>query len=107
MSDDIKQAVEAVKAVNSAFEEFKRVNDQRLAEIENKGAADPLLEEKIARIEADLTKAQAIADEAALASKRHSRVVTDEKGDRVDLDAKASDWVWYARSPSWRNRSGI
>jgi len=93
MSDDIKQAVEAVKAVNSAFEEFKRANDQRLAEIENKGAADPLLEEKIARIEADLTKAQAIADEAALASKRHSRVVTDEKGDRVDLDAKASDWA--------------
>jgi HK97 family phage major capsid protein len=93
MSDDIKQAVEAVKLVNSSFEEFKRVNDQRIAEIEKKGAADPLLEEKIARIEADLTKAQAIADEAALASKRQSRVVTDEKGDRVDLDAKASDWA--------------
>ena len=93
MSDDIKQAVEAVKAVNSAFEEFKRANDQRLAEIENKGAADPLLEEKIARIEADLTKAQAVADEAALASKRQSRVVTDEKGERVDFDAKAADWA--------------
>jgi HK97 family phage major capsid protein len=93
MSDDIKQAVEAVKLVNSSFEEFKRVNDQRIAEIEKKGVADPLLEEKIARIEADLTKAQAIADEAALASKRQSRVVTDEKGDRVDLDAKASDWA--------------
>ena len=93
MSDDIKQAVEAVKLVNSSFEEFKRVNDQRIAEIEKKGVADPLLEEKIARIEADLTKAQAIADEAALASKRQSRVVTDEKGDRVDLDAKASEWA--------------
>jgi HK97 family phage major capsid protein len=93
MSDDIKQAVEAVKLVNSSFEEFKRVNDQRIAEIEKKGVADPLLEEKIARIEADLTKAQAIADDAALASKRQSRVVTDEKGDRVDLDAKASDWA--------------
>lgn len=93
MSDDIKQAVEAVKLVNSSFEEFKRVNDQRIAEIEKKGVADPLLDEKIARIEADLTKAQAIADEAALASKRQSRVVTDEKGDRVDLDAKASDWA--------------
>jgi HK97 family phage major capsid protein len=93
MSDEIKQAVEAVKTVNSAFEEFKRVNDQRLAEIEKKGTADPLLEEKIARIEADLTKAQAIADEAALAAKRQSRVVTDEKGDRIDLDAKAAEWA--------------
>jgi len=93
MSDEIKQAVEAVKTVNNAFEEFKRVNDQRLAEIEKKGAADPLLEEKIARIEADLTKAQAVADEAALAAKRQSRVVTDEKGDRIDLDAKAAEWA--------------
>jgi HK97 family phage major capsid protein len=93
MSDEIKQAVEAVKTVNTAFEEFKRVNDQRLAEIEKKGTADPLLEEKIARIEADLTKAQAIADEAALAAKRQSRVVTDEKGDRIDLDAKAAEWA--------------
>lgn len=93
MADEIKQAVEAVKQVNVAFEEFKRANDQRLAEIEKKGAADPLLEEKVARIEADLTKAQAIADEAALAVKRQSRVVTDEKGDRIDLDAKAAEWA--------------
>ena len=93
MSDDIKQAVEAVKALNIGFDELKKSNDQRIAEIEKKGVADPLLEEKIARIEADLNKAQAIADEAALASKRQSRVVTDEKGDRVDLDAKASDWA--------------
>jgi HK97 family phage major capsid protein len=93
MADEIKQAVEAIKTVNVAFEEFKRANDARLAEIEKKGSADPLLEEKIARIEGDLNKAQAIADEAALAVKRQSRVVTDEKGDKIDLDAKAADWA--------------
>jgi HK97 family phage major capsid protein len=93
MSDEIKQAAEAIKHVNIAFEEFKRANDARLAEIEKKGAADPLLEEKIARIEADLTKAQTIADDAALAVKRQSRVVTDERGERVDLDAKAAEWA--------------
>ena len=93
MADEIKQAVDAIKTVNVAFEEFKRANDARLAEIEKKGAADPLLEEKVARIEADLNKAQAIADEAALAVKRQSRVVTDEKGDKIDLDAKAAEWA--------------
>jgi HK97 family phage major capsid protein len=93
MSDEIKQAVEAVKTVNKAFEEFKATNDARLAEIEKKGAADPLLEEKLARVEDSLAKAQAVADEAALAVKRQSRVVTDEKGDRIDLDAKASEWA--------------
>ena len=93
MAEEIKQAVEAVKQVNVAFEEFKRANDARLAEIEKKGAADPLLEEKLKRIDADLDRAQRVADEAALAAKRQSRVVTDEKGDRIDLDAKAADWA--------------
>lgn len=93
MADEIKQAVEAVKQVNVAFEEFKRANDARLSEIEKKGAADPLLEEKLKRIDADLDRAQRVADEAALAAKRQSRVVTDEKGDRIDLDAKAAEWA--------------
>ena len=93
MADEIKQAVEAIKTVNVAFEEFKRANDARLAEIEKKGAADPLLEEKLKRIDADLDRAQKVADEAALAAKRQGRLVTDEKGERVDLDAKASDWA--------------
>jgi HK97 family phage major capsid protein len=93
MSDEIKAATAAVEAVNKAFDEFKRTNDARLAEIEKKGAADPLLDEKIARIEADLQKAQAIADEAVLAVKRQNRVVTDEKGEKIDLDAKAHAWA--------------
>jgi HK97 family phage major capsid protein len=93
MSDEIKQAVEAVKSVNTAFEEFKAANDARLAEIEKKGAADPLTAEKLARIEDSLAKAQAVADEAALAVKRQSRVVTNEHGDKIDLDAKAFEWA--------------
>lgn len=93
MADEIKQAVEAIKTVNVAFEEFKRANDARLAEIEKKGAADPLLEEKLKRIDADLDRAQRVADEAALAAKRQSRVVTNENGDSVNLDAKAAEWA--------------
>jgi HK97 family phage major capsid protein len=97
MSDEIKQAVEAIKNVNTAFEEFKKVNDQRLAEIEKKGAADPLLTEKLAKIEADMQKAQEVADAAHLAVKRQSRIVTDETGEAVDLDKKAFDWAQAGR----------
>lgn len=93
MSDEIKQAASAVESLNRAFDEFKKANDARLAEIEKKGASDPVLDAKLAAIEADMQKAQAIADEAALAVKRQSRVVTDEKGDRIDLDAKAAEWA--------------
>lgn len=93
MSDDIKQAVSAVETLHKGFEEFKKANDERLAQIEKKGSADVVTEAKLAKIEADLQKAQQIADEAVLASKRQARVVTDEKGEVIDLDRKAYDWA--------------
>ena len=43
-----------------AFEEFKTVNDDRLAQIEAKGSADPLLEEKLAKIEGDLDRFESV-----------------------------------------------
>lgn len=95
MSDEVKKAVDDL---NTAFVEFKKVNDERIKAVEGKGAADPVLEAKLAKIEADLDKAQKVADEAALAAKRSARVVTDEKGNAVDLDAKALDWARNAAS---------
>jgi HK97 family phage major capsid protein len=43
----------------SAFEAFKENNERRLADIEKKGAADPLIEEKLQRINAALDRLQA------------------------------------------------
>ena len=50
MTEEVKNAVDAM---SSAFEEFKKVNDERLAEIEAKGEADPLVEEKLAKLEGE------------------------------------------------------
>jgi len=93
MSDEMKAVNGAVDSLNRAFEEFKSTNDAKLKELEAKGAADPLLEEKLARIEANLDAAQKVADEAALAVKRQSRIVTDQNGAHVDMDAKALHWA--------------
>lgn len=93
MSEEIKKAVGAVEQINVAFEEFKKANDERLAQIEKKGSADVVTEAKLQKIEADLEKAQKIADEAVLAAKRQSRVVTDERGEVIDLDRKAQEWA--------------
>ena len=58
MSEDhVKNAVDAMA---TAFEEFKSVNDQRLAEIEKKGSSDPITEEKLAKIEADLDRFETV-----------------------------------------------
>ena len=95
MSEQFNPAdlIKAVEGVNKGFEEFKAANDAKLKEIETKGAADPLLEEKLAKIEADLDKYQKVTDDAALAFKRSQRVMTDQNGNEVDLDAKARDWA--------------
>lgn len=93
MSDEIKKAASAIDALHAGFEEFKKANDERLAQIEKKGSADVVTEAKLQKIEAELEKAQKIADEAVLASKRQSRVVTDEHGNTVDLDRKAQEWA--------------
>ncbi|MEK9767833.1 MAG: phage major capsid protein [Betaproteobacteria bacterium] len=53
MSEDIKTAVDGIA---TAFEEFKKTNDARLAEIESKGSSDPLVDEKLKNIEAELDR---------------------------------------------------
>ncbi len=45
-----KEIKELIEKQGTAFEEFKKVNDTRLAEIEKKGAADPLLTEQLGKI---------------------------------------------------------
>lgn len=47
---------------SSAFEEFKRTNDQRLGEIEKRGSADGLLEGKLERLNAVLDGHKAALD---------------------------------------------
>ncbi|MFA5951343.1 MAG: phage major capsid protein [Hyphomicrobium sp.] len=53
-----------------AFESFKETNDERLAEIERRSQADPLLVEKVARIDRALDEHKRIADELALKAAR-------------------------------------
>ena len=93
MSEDIKQAVEAVKDIHKAFDAFKQVDAERDAEIKRLGAALPETEAKMAKIEAALDVAQKNADEAVLAAKRQSRVVTDANGNEIDFEAKAAAWA--------------
>ena len=67
--DELKKIIEAI---GKAFEQFKAENDARIKQIEAKGHADPLLDEKVNKINAALseltaTKAQLLAIETAVA----------------------------------------
>lgn len=50
----------AVESVNRAFAEYKATNDARLSEIEKKGSADVLRDEKLARIDQSLQAFEAL-----------------------------------------------
>ena len=52
---DTKAVKEVADSLQTAFAEFKQANDERLAEIEKKGKADPLLEEKVNKINDQLS----------------------------------------------------
>jgi HK97 family phage major capsid protein len=90
---DPKMLAKAVEDVNKGFEEFKSANDMRLKEIESKGSADPLLDQKLEKINAAIEEKQARLDQFELSMKRQSRVIVDEKGNEIDMDAKAAQWA--------------
>ncbi|MFN3650083.1 MAG: phage major capsid protein [Armatimonadota bacterium] len=54
----MSEVMTAIERIATGFEEFKRTNDERLKQIETRGKADPLLEEKLDRINADLDRLQ-------------------------------------------------
>jgi HK97 family phage major capsid protein len=83
MSDDVKTAVEGMA---TAFEEFKATNDARLAEIEKKGSSDPLVEEKLKNIEADLDRFEDINQKLTLAQQEQKQI--GEKLDSMEAQMK-------------------
>ena len=56
----------AMREFLSAFEEFKRANDERLEALERKNSGDVLLEEKVDRIDQALTEQKRSVDRMAL-----------------------------------------
>jgi HK97 family phage major capsid protein len=83
MADDFKEVADKVM---SAFEEYKKTNDERLKQIEAKGAADPATEAKLAKLEADIAKGEAA--NAKITAAEAEAKAAKEQGDalRTELD---------------------
>jgi HK97 family phage major capsid protein len=77
---------EAISDMGKAFEEFKATNDKRLAEIEEKGSADPLTEEKLAKIEADMDKLEDVNQ--ALTKQAQAQDQVKDQVDRIETMLK-------------------
>ena len=64
----------AIEEQGKAFEEFKATNDQRIADLEKKGSTDPLVEEKLAKIEKSLDAQEDVNQKVTLAMKQQEQV---------------------------------
>ena len=61
---------ELIEKQGRAFEEFKKTNDDRLEAIEKKGGADPLMEDKLKKLNDQLS---ALSDEIKAVQKKANR----------------------------------
>lgn len=84
MADEIKTIV---NELGSAFDEFKKANDERLAQIEKNGSADGLLTEKVEKLNDKLNELEAAKTNLETALARKSEV-SDEHSADVEKSAK-------------------
>ena len=89
------EARAAMHEMMAAFEAFKAANDARLSEIEKK-RADPLLEEKVARIDLGLQAAQARLDRSAQDARRPAL----GEGGLIVPDERKQAWTGYLKTGS-------
>lgn len=89
---DLTQVTQAVAEIKSTFETFKETNELRIKELA-KGAIDPVLEEKMGKINADLALKQELIDKLYAAGRRKHLVVDGKEVDQADLDRKALSWA--------------
>jgi HK97 family phage major capsid protein len=90
------KAVTAVDDLSRAFADYRDANDERLAEIEARGSADVLLEEKLDRISRALDDTRRRLD-AELLRQRRPAIGGGERGDPLAAEHKAA-FLLYMRS---------
>jgi len=92
---DLEQVAQAVDEVKSTFEAWKASKDEEFAELKKRpGAAeDPVLKERLEKIENDLDEKQELIDQFHVAKKRKTIYLDGEQISEEELDAKAYNWA--------------
>jgi len=78
----------AIEKVMTAFEEFKSTNDAALAELKKKGVNDPIVTEKLGKIEATLASFEDANQKATAALLEAKKAAEEEKKHVDELEEK-------------------
>lgn len=82
MSDNLIN--ETITELGSAFEEFKKTNEQRLQQINHKGNSDTITDAKLAKLEATMDKAEAMLRKSQAAAARPNLGCDTTKSNATD-----------------------
>jgi HK97 family phage major capsid protein len=85
-----REVKEALGDFRRLFETFKEDNDQRLAQLERRGATDPVTEDKVERINRALDEQKRTLDELALAASRPALGSETKVLDRASRERKSA-----------------
>jgi len=72
----MEETKKAIASLGNTYEEFKIANDERLKKLEAKGTVDPLLTEKVEKINADVTELSKMKAELDLLAKEVAQAKT-------------------------------
>lgn len=99
---DLDAVVQAVDEVKSGFEQFKEAAEQREKELLKKGDVDPLIEEKLKKINEDLNAKQELIDKIYAAGRRKSITLDGVSVTEEELNMKAQQFATIASKQSGR-----
>ncbi len=104
---DLKKLTDTIERIAGAFEEYKKTNDQRLLELKSKGSVDPLLEEKLRKVDAELntlTELKASLDAMQTKLSRPGLLVgaggANEQRETPEALAYRQTFLHWVRNPS-------
>jgi HK97 family phage major capsid protein len=103
MSDDINKVVEGL---GTAFDEFKKANDQRIDELKKEKREDPVLTEKLAKIDSAVAEQQKRLEEAETMLARKQKFKADYGDEYAEKAAAFSAQMAKARGISPNNDFG-
>ena len=94
---------EAVDGLHQAFQDFKAANDERLTQLETKGVTDPLVDEKVKRLNDAIDQAQTRLNRLETAAKRPQFAQIHEQ----DTGEKAAFFSYVRKGMEGREQKSL